>query len=80
MVWAPCLIMREAIFVLVMRFIYFQDMLIVFKTCVGSYGGGVAIGCVMSGNRILACCKASLISFRKMTFVRETQPKLFDAL
>ena len=46
MVWAPCLIMREAIFVLVMRFIYFQDMLIVFKTCVGSYGGGVAIGCV----------------------------------
>ena len=34
-----------------------------FRACVGSCGGDVAFGCVGGGNRILDCCKASLISF-----------------
>ena len=34
-----------------------------FKECVCFCSGGVAIGCVGGGNRILACYKASLIGF-----------------
>ena len=50
----------------VIRYICFPMCLIwllVFKACVGSCGGGVAIGCVGGKNRILTFCKASLISF-----------------
>jgi hypothetical protein len=58
--------------VLVMRFICFLVCglsLLVFRACIGICGGGLAVGyvgcvgCVGCGNRILACCKASLISF-----------------
>ena len=41
-----------------------QLLLLVFRAYVGFCGGGVAIGWVVGGNRILACCKASLISFK----------------
>ena len=34
-----------------------------FKACTRSCGGGLAIGCFGCGNKILACCTASLIGF-----------------
>ena len=39
--------------------------LLVFRACIGFWGGGVAIGCIGIGNKILACCKASLVNFGK---------------